>query len=93
MLKSIQGDRIMDFSDLIIIKIKELMDSKNINVNQLANATCIYDSTLNMLFSRKNKTLRLEHLLYICNALDITLSDFFADSRFKDIEAKDWHNN
>lgn len=83
----------MDFSNLIIIKIKELMDKKGINVNQLSNATGIYPSTLNMLFHRKNKTLRLEHLLYICDALDTTLAEFFADPRFKDIEAKDWHNN
>lgn len=81
----------MDFSSLIIVKIKELMFSKNMNVNQLSNATGIYPSTLHMIFHRKNKTMRLEHLLYICEALDITLSDFFADPRFNEIEAIDWH--
>ena len=62
----------MDFSDLIAIKIKELMNKQNITIT---------------------KTIRLENLLFICDALKISLSDFFADERFKIAEAKDWKKN
>ncbi len=80
----------MDFSDLIAIKIKELMKEKNINSSQLSKLTGIYRSTLTMFLTRKNKTIRLENLLYICDALEIKLSEFFSDKRFDDAEAKDW---
>lgn len=80
----------MDFSDLIALKIKELMQSKNITSYKLQNLTGIYSSTLTLFLSRKTKTIRLENLLYICDALNISLSDFFSDERFNELEAKDW---
>lgn len=80
----------MDFSDLVATKVKELMNEKNININQLANITGIYSSTISMFLTRKNKTIRLENLLYICDALGIKLSEFFSDERFDEAEAKEW---
>lgn len=80
----------MDFSDLIAIKIKEIMNEKNINESQLSKLTGIYRSTLNSFLSRKNRTIRLENLLYICEAFGIKLSEFFSDTRFDEIEANDW---
>ena len=43
-----------------------------------------------MFLTRKTKTIRLENLLYICEGLGTNLSEFFADERFKDAEAKEW---
>ncbi len=82
----------MDFSDLVAIKIKELMDEKNMNSNQLSKLTGIYRSTLTMFLTRKNRTIRLENLLYICEAFDMKLSEFFSDKRFDEAEANDWRN-
>ena len=36
------------------------------------------------------KTIRLENLLYICEALGTNLSKFFADERFNEAEAQNW---
>ena len=80
----------MDFSDLVVLKIKELMKEKNISIYKLQSLTGIYSSTLSMFLNRQTKTLRLENLLYICEALETNLSDFFADERFKDAEVKEW---
>ena len=82
----------MDFSDLVAIKIKELMDEKNMNSNQLSKLTGIYRSTLTMFLTRKNRTIRLENLLYICEAFDMKLSEFFSDKRFDEADANDWRN-
>lgn len=82
----------MDFSDLIATKIKEIMEEKNINSSQLSKLTGIYRSTLTMFLSRKNRTIRLENLLYICEAFNIKLSEFFSDKRFDEVEANDWRN-
>ena len=82
----------MDFSDLIAVKIKEIMNEKDINASQLSKMTGIYRSTLTLFLTRKNRTIRLENLLYICEAFDIKLCEFFSDKRFDDAEANDWRN-
>ena len=46
----------------------------------------------NYIFIRKNRTIRLENLLYICEAFNMKLSEFFSDERFDDAEANDWKN-
>ena len=80
----------MDFSDLVALKIRELMKEKNINSNKLSKLTGIYRSTLTMFLTRKNRTIRLENLLYICEAFDMKLSEFFSDERFDEAEANEW---
>lgn len=80
----------MEFSDLIALKIIELMKEKNISIYKLESLTGVYSSTITLFLNRKTKTLRMENLLYICEGLNITLAEFFSDSRFKDAEAKGW---
>ena len=80
----------MEFSDLIALKVQELMTEKGITIYRLQDMSGVYSSTIDMFLTRKTKTIRLENLLYICDALHISLSEFFADERFKSAEAKDW---
>lgn len=80
----------MDFSDLIAIKIKEMMEEKNLTIYKLESLTGVYSSTLTMFLTRKTKTIRLENLLFICEGLGTNLSEFFADERFKNAEAQEW---
>lgn len=80
----------MEFTDLIAVKIKELMKEKNISIYKLESLTGVYTSTISQFLTRKTKTIRIENLLYICEGLGITLSDFFADSCFAESEAKGW---
>ena len=75
----------MDFSDLIAVKIKELMQEQNITIYKLENLSGVYSSTIAMFLTRKTKTIRLENLLHICEALGTNLADFFADKRFENI--------
>ena len=92
----------MEVSDLIALKIKELLDKKGISVYRLEELTGIPNSTLYTFLNRVHKTIRIENLVYICEAenlvyiceaLDITLGEFFSDTRFDNVEAKDWHKN
>ena len=80
----------MEFSDLIALKIKELMKEKNISIYKLESLSGVYSSTLALFLNRRTKTIRLENSLYICEGLGTNLSEFFADKRFKDAEARDW---
>ena len=81
----------MDFSDLIALKIKELMKEKDMTIYKLETLSGVYSSTIAQFLTRKTKTIRLENLLFLCEALGISLSDFFADKRFIEAEPKD-HN-
>lgn len=83
----------MDFSDLVALKIKELMEEKDITIYRLETLSGVYSSTIAMFLTRKTKTIRLENLLFLCDALNISLSEFFADKRFIEAEPKEYHKN
>ena len=80
----------MEFSDVVALKIKELMQEKNISTYGLESLTGVYSSTITLFLNRKTKTIRLENLLYICEALGTNLSEFFADERFNEAGAQNW---
>ena len=80
----------MEFSDVVALKIKELMKEKNASIYKLETLTGVYSSTITLFLNRKTKTIRLENLLYICEALGTNLSEFFADERFNEAEAQNW---
>lgn len=82
----------VDFSDLVATKIKEIMQEKSVSIYKLEDLSGVYSSTITMFLNRKTKTIRLENLVYICEALSISLSEFFADERFKEAEATEWLN-
>ena len=83
----------MEISNLIALKIRELLEQKDITVYKLEELTGIPNPTIYMFLNRVHKTLRIENLVYICEGLDITLGEFFSDKRFDNVEAKDWHKN
>ena len=80
----------MDFSDLVATKIKEIMQEQNLTIYKLEDLSGVYSSTIAMFLTRQTRTIRLENLLYICEGLNISLSEFFADERFKEAEATEW---
>lgn len=80
----------MEFSDLVALKIKDLMKEKNISIYKLESLSGVYSSTITLFLNRKTKTLRMENLLYLCEGLNISLAEFFSDSRFENAEAKGW---
>lgn len=83
----------MDFSDLVATKIKEIMNDKQVSIYQLESLSGVYSSTIAMFLTRKTKTIRLENLYFICDALNYSLSEFFADKRFLEAEPKEWQKS
>ena len=79
----------MDFSDLIALKIKEMMNEKDYSIYKLESLSGVYSSTIAQFLTRKTKTIRLENLLFICDAFKMSLSEFFADKRFEDAEVNE----
>ena len=55
----------MDFSDLVAVRLKELMTEKDITTYKLQDLTGVYNSTISQFLTRKTKTIRLENLLSV----------------------------
>ena len=82
----------MEFSDLVALKLKEILEEKNITLYKLQSLTGVYSSTVSQFLTRKTKTIRIDVLFVICNAINVNLSNFFLDDRFKTAEATEWKN-
>ena len=79
----------MYLSDARRIRIKKLMEDKKINGNKLALNSGINRSNINRFLRGQNKSITIESIALICQALDITLKDFFDDKVFENVDVSD----
>ena len=63
-----------------------LCRKKNLSVNRLSNVSGITQSTVNNFVSGRNHSITLSTLKKLCDGLDITISEFFSDPLFEDLE-------
>ncbi|MCR5420156.1 MAG: helix-turn-helix domain-containing protein [Lachnospiraceae bacterium] len=64
----------MTYSDVIILRLKELCDKKNITVNKLATLSGVTQSTLENIMAGKTKNPKLKTLHKLSIGLDTTVS-------------------
>ena len=83
----------MEISEAIVKKINKIKKERNLKNYDLFELSGLPTSTISAFLLRETKSIRIENLLYICEGLDITLSEFFSDPIFKDVEANDWKKN
>ena len=88
-----KGDILMELSEAIVLRIKQLLKEKNMKTYDLSIKSGVPRSTISLFLSRETKTIRLENLLYICEGFEMELKDFFDDKVFKNVEAKNWLKN
>jgi len=88
-----RGDILMELSEAIVLRIKQLLKEKNMKTYDLSIKSGVPRSTISLFLSRETKTIRLENLLYLCEGFGIELKDFFDDKVFKNVEAKNWLKN
>ena len=80
----------MEISEAIVKKIEKIKAERNLKDYDLFTLSGVPTSTISAFLNRITKTIRIENLLYICEGLGITLSEFFNDPIFYEVEAKDW---
>ena len=68
------------------LRIISLLKKKNITESKLAFLACLSKSTINEFLSGKTKEIKLTTLLHICEGFGITITDFFNDDIFLDVE-------
>jgi DNA-binding Xre family transcriptional regulator len=77
----------MQLSDGIRLKVNNLIKDNDVNIWYICKNLGIPCSTLITFFNGKTSLIKIDTLLHVCEAFNITLSDFFADEIFKDIES------
>ena len=64
-------------------RIYDLAEERGLAINKLATMAGLDESTIRSIFNGKSKNPGTRTILDICQALDMTLYDFFDDPMFK----------
>ena len=79
----------MDLWEAVRKRIHYFIDERNLNVSKLSTLAGISRSTLSKFLAGKRKSIGLDIIEFICEALNIKLQDFFNDEMFENIEIKE----
>ncbi len=79
----------MYLSEAMRLRIKKLIIDNKTNGNKLALSSGINRSNINRFLRGQNKSITIESITLICQALNITLKDFFDDKIFEDVDVND----
>jgi len=80
---------IMKLTKAVSEKINKILIEKDITVNKLASISCLTQSTVDSLVNGKSKNPKILTIVRICDGLGITLTEFFNDELFKNIDRED----
>ena len=73
-------------SEAVSIRLLELCKDKNITVNKLATLSAVTQSTVNDIVNMKSKNIGIVTLKKLCDGLQISITEFFDDDIFKELE-------
>lgn len=76
----------MTLKEAIIQRILALCDERGLTVNKLSTICGMTQSTLNNIVNGRNKSTTASTVKKICDGLGITITDFFNDPLFQDLE-------
>lgn len=76
----------MKISQAVAQRIIDLCTQKDITVNKLCTLSAVTQSTVNDIVNHKAKNIGIVTIKKLCDGLQITVSDFFDDELFKNLE-------
>ena len=79
----------MKIDKAISTKLLNICKNKNISVNKLASISCLTQSTVENLVNCNSKNPKLLTIVRICDGLNLTLTEFFDDDMFLNIDRED----
>ena len=79
----------MKISKAVSLKLLNIIREKDITVNKLSNICCLTQSTVDSLINGKSKNPKLLTIVRLCDGLNISMSEFFNDELFKEVERED----
>lgn len=79
----------MKISKAISEKLNKILKDRNLSVNRLASISCLTQSIVDSIINGKSKNPKLLTIVRICDGLEITLTEFFDDKLFSNIDRED----
>ena len=76
----------MTLKEAIIQRILDLCEERGLTVNKLSTVCGMTQSTINNIVNGRNKSVTTSTVKKICDGLGITITDFFDDLLFRDLE-------
>ncbi len=76
----------MLIKDAIVMRVKNICTSRNIKYNELATRAGITPSTIYSMMSADRRDLSVITLKKVCDGLDMTITEFFDDDIFRELE-------
>lgn len=76
----------MYLSDAVRSRIKHYQKKKGMSLWALFKASGVPMSTLAAFMSKRTKLIKLDTLLHICEGFGITITEFFEDDIFNEVE-------
>ena len=76
----------MGIKRAIVLRIERLCKDRKIKLNALANISGVTPSTVYSMFDNERNDVGVTTLKKICDGLEISITDFFDDDIFKNLE-------
>ena len=76
----------MTIGEAVKKRILQLCEERDLTINKLCTISGVTQSTVNNLVGGRNNSTTVSTIQKLCDGLGITISDFFGDDLFKDIE-------
>ena len=76
----------MKIAKAVALRIYNLCEENNITVNKLCTLAGVTQSTVNNIVHENSKNPGIVTIKKLCDALNITIQDFFETELFKDLE-------
>ena len=76
----------MTIGEACKIRIQNLCNERKITLNKLAIISGITQSTLNNIVSGRNNSTTVSTIKKLCDGLEISITEFFSDGIFEDLE-------
>lgn len=76
----------MDIKKAVVLRIDKLCYEREIKLNKLANMSGVTPSTVYSIFDDNRNDIGIVALKKLCDGLEITITEFFNDDIFKNLE-------
>lgn len=76
----------MKVKDVVVARFKNLCNSQNIKLNELATISGVTPSTVYSLMDEKRRDVSIITIKKLCDGLGISLGEFFSTEEFNSLE-------
>ena len=76
----------MGIKNAVVVRFRQICESKNIKLNELAVRSGVTPSTVYSMFDESRKDVSIITIKKLCDGLDISISDFFDSEIFRSLD-------